>query len=688
VPAELGPHLGERTWLALGAVVVPLPVTVEAEPRPPAPPPEPEAVPGDEPITAEEPRGPEQGIDAIRRRATEAETRAAELAVKVEALERDLEEAREEPDQLRAMLANRERERRIAEQRVHAERALRAEVEEELARQGGEEGVSPEALADARSLEQRVEQLERELEGVRREAAEAENLAAAATAARSRAERELAELHAAAPGRAPPRAERLSPVLRSERLLSKRSQDTSVSVEAAARVAQRQGVDGSAPLEAARIERGLVAARQKPARGPQLESRVDGLRSELGQLRREHEQARDRAEQETARRVEAEEQVAKLQRQVVELRDRCVRAYQAISEIRAQLSELRSPPPAAPSEPPEEAPPPPSSEPAPPESEAAPSQAAGAEEAQRLSEALMRLREATLPSADAPDTTQEAPPGPEGAAPQPPEEAAPQPPKEPPPQAEEPPPQPQPPAPRRRAKPWLPRVYRQLVARDPITAGRLLLALLPAQRVVAPQPVAYDLILGDFASVQVTVGKEATDVELRDEPRAPDQVHFQVRGDLASLARLVVARRIRRRLGRRLARVSGERARFAALKKLVRSSMTLGELHAAGARPDPLLAFTLASLMVDVRWTAGERFTVAHQATQTGSPGAYLNVRSGDPLLISDRPPQRPIATTIVCQPDALLAVLAGAHPADVFVRGETRPLELLREWLERAQSG
>jgi hypothetical protein len=581
-----------------------------------------------------------------------------------------------------------------------------------------------------------VEQLERELEGVRREAAEAENLAAAATAARSRAERELAELHAATPvERAPPRSERLSPVLRSERLLSKRSQEASVSVEAAARVAQRYGVDGSAPPAGVLVERELITARQKPSRAPQLESTVDELRGELDQLRRELERARESVEQESARRAQAEEQVAKLERQVLELRDRCVRAYQAIKEIRTQLSELRLPQrTTAPSEPaPPEAAAPPASEPAQPEpassapSEPSAAQAAppsptepgGAVDSQRLSEALMRLREATLPAADAADTGQEAPPQPQEEAqqsqkeaPHPPEEA-PHPPEEaPPPQEEAPqqpgappqpgegrpepqelsqpqeePPQPQPAAPKRGAKPWLPRVYRQLVARDPMTAGQLLLALLPAQRVVSRQPLAYDLILGDLASVQVTVGKDA-EVELRDEPRAPDQVHFQVWGDLASLARLVVAGRLRRRFGRRLARVSGERARFAALKKLVDSSMTLGELHAAGARPDPSLAFTLASLMVDQRWTAGERFTIAHQAAETSSVGAYLNVRSGDPLLVSDRPPQRPVATTIACPSDSLLSVLAGARPADLFVRGEARPLELLVEWLERAQSG
>jgi hypothetical protein len=46
------------------------------------------------------------------------------------------------------------------------------------------------------------------------------------------------------------------------------------------------------------------------------------------------------------------------------------------------------------------------------------------------------------------------------------------------------------------------------------------------------------------------------------------------------------------------------------------------------------------------------------------------------------------VATTIACQPDGLLAVLAGEQVADAAIGGDQRPLALIRRWLDRAQCG
>jgi len=316
------------------------------------------------------------------------------------------------------------------------------------------------------------------------------------------------------------------------------------------------------------------------------------------------------------------------------------RAYDAIDTVRGELSRLGGdlgarPRPSAP-EPPEPV------------------------QAEKLNAALARLREAT---------------------PQPPEDARPKPSA---PSAEQ---------PARPVKPWLGKAFRTLVGRDAAFAGRLLLALLPAQRAADPHPVAYDLVLGDLATARVTVSSATEQVDLSDAPRPPFEVDFQLVGDLASIARLLAAGRIRRRLGRlplggRLARVRGDRARLGALEHLLDAPLTLGQLRAAGVRLDPLLALTLAAVMIEPDWTAGERFTIAHREPPAPAPDAYLHVRGANAPLAGAEPPHGPVATQILCPADDLLAVLAGAPGAAFQLAGEERRLTLVRQWLDRAQCG
>jgi hypothetical protein len=56
--------------------------------------------------------------------------------------------------------------------------------------------------------------------------------------------------------------------------------------------------------------------------------------------------------------------------------------------------------------------------------------------------------------------------------------------------------------------------------------------------------------------------------------------------------------------------------------------------------------------------------------------------------MVTEEPPHGPVATTIACQPDALLAVLAGDQVAFAAISGDQRPLALIRQWLDRAQCG
>src|SRR5205085_9892825 len=189
-------------------------------------------------------------------------------------------------------------------------------------------------------------------------------------------------------------------------------------------------------------------------------------------------------------------------------------------------------------------------------------------------------------------------------------------------------------------KPWLAKVFRALAAHDPSEAGRLLLAMLPAQRAADPHPVAYDLILSDVLVAHVTVGSAAAHTAFDATARPRSEVDFQLVGELASIARLLTAGPVRRRLRarRRIARVRGDRRRLTALDRLIRAPLSLRQLHAAGVRLDPMLAFTLAGLAIEPSWTAGERFTIGHREARSPAPDAYLHVRDGKPPLACAAP--------------------------------------------------
>jgi hypothetical protein len=399
---------------------------------------------------------------------------------------------------------------------------------------------------------------------------------------------------------------------------------------------------------------------------------------------------------ERERRAEAEHRVAALERMLAQRTERWTRAYAEIDEIRDEIGELRRVFAHIES------------------AAAAPAGPAGPIEADRLSDALARLREqAAPPEGGAGDAAEPGPaptepetlhvppgevpadryaplsqrsippPGTEAAQPSPSAQAIPPPPAIP---TSVPPPAPAPPPPATTA--WLWPIFRAWIREDPLLAGQLLLHLLPAWPAVHPLPVACDLILGDRACVQVTVGAGNVDVRHTDGPRRPEDVHFQVRADLARLARTVAAGRVRRRLGRGMARVSGDHDAFARMALLVRSPLTLAEVHAAGVRLDPELLFCLIARMIDPAWTVGERFTLAHRLPHSATASVHLEVRDGAPVSTAGGPPAGPADTTVVAEPEALPGALATASPAPVLtVEGRPEPLARLAEWLERAQS-
>jgi hypothetical protein len=816
IPGWLAPDLG-RTWLQFGTVIVPLPVAVPAPgeqlPAPAEQPPAPgelrmtplaEAVPAPEPEPEPEPEPPQHEPDVpppppaalsqppgppepdpgaagvppsdpppteLREQAAPSaepaapDPRLAELAERVVSVERELGEARGERERIAETLAERERERRLAEQRAHAEQALRQDMARQLAATAREAEHARQAMGDLAAAEERIRALEQELGLARRRSDEAEQLAAAANAVRERAERErdehereLARTRKAAgdataaeaarlafegelrarrggavariasepataalrpagspvssavdepvppptpepppppapppmpepppaapppiPGpppipeprpipEPPPPPALAGPVDDGGALLVSLRQELSARARAEASLRARL-VDAESRLAARVLLEQRTTAVLHELRG-ELETLRDALRRERA-LREQAETAAGELEREQALRAEAQRRLGELELQLQGQREVSRGAHDAIGELRAALEQLSRPqtevsPPKTEASPPPTDPTAPASDPPTATSTPTPAEPARSAlvEPARLNDALTRLRETITPQ-DAPAVT-----GGGGAAPT-------------------------------RSlslsevlgRPSLERAFRKLVRDDPEAAGRLLLELLPLQRVVYPHKIAYDLVLGSGrgearparSCVCVSVPNGTTSITVQSAPRPRDEVDFQVVGDPARIARLLTAGRFRRRFSRRVARVRGRREGIAALTALLGSPLDLSDLHRAGVRPDPATAFALVASMVDPAWTRGERFALAHEDPQAAS--MFLIVRDGAPLQVVRRPPESKVATILVCAGDQLLAVLAGDAVPGLTVRGDERPLAALREWIKLAQS-
>lgn len=256
VPRWLAPELG-RSWLQFGNVIAPLPVAMpaagattvgggspplaappavtepdeaavadappveawpmearasEASPTEAAPvePSPSEAPPSEAPPSeaSEPPPGEPAPSEPAASEEPPGSTTPDDLVARVTSLERDLADARAEHERLAASVAEGERRRREAEQRAHAEQALRRDLARQLSVSEHEAEQARKALGELATAEEHIRTLEAALAQARRRSDEAEQVAAAATAARERAERDLNH-RAVADRESPPDAARI-----------------------------------------------------------------------------------------------------------------------------------------------------------------------------------------------------------------------------------------------------------------------------------------------------------------------------------------------------------------------------------------------------------------------------------------------------------------------------------------------
>lgn len=594
-------------------------------------------------------RRAELGEQMQARRAAEAEALAGDLSTEVGRVERELEHAREAPARLEAELAERERAWRAAEQRADAERRGRGEDLEEAATR------IREAEADARRARERAEaarrvarELAEELVRLRRRLAEAEHAVAAAAAGSRRppdAAREP-ELVPVAPG-----------ALRRERAIS----------QAAGSPPAPRRPCAPLPLVADLLaaERRMrppaaTAATADPRAGSErLLAEARALAAAAGERLAETRRAAhvDRGELAEARAAQAHaEEQLRAQRELT------ARARAALGELRAELAALEAAPRAP-------APPPPDG------AElarraaalAAPEPVAtSAAVAEQLEAARARLREsAPLEEGSPAERQSPAKRHPEVSA-----EGESRPGSHP-------------------ASPWLPGAFSRLAAEEPAAAGHVLLGLLPALGAVVEHPVAFELALPDEGRLLVRAEPGHAEVAPLARAAKGRAVLFRLSGDLATLGSFAAAQGVGRWRAPGGVRLRRRRRRAELLQRLARAPLGFAELASLGVELGPELAYRLLACAVDPAWTVGQAFTLAHETTGLGGGRAWITVRDGRPLAVSDSPPAGPVAATVSCSRAALLPLLAGSPlPGGerAAIRGDAGAVSLLQGWLARAQ--
>ena len=220
-----------------------------------------------------------------------------------------------------------------------------------------------------------------------------------------------------------------------------------------------------------------------------------------------------------------------------------------------------------------------------------------------------------------------------------------------------------------------------LAREDPVAAGELLVALLPAQAAVIDGGLSYDLTIRGVGTYAVTVdGGTARAVRLRRPRRHAD---FAVSADPLALAEWLAGAEVR--IGRLRGRIRrrGSRRALAPLRALPQTTLSLADAARAGARVEPRLVYRALVQAVEPEWTRGHRFVVA-QALPDAT--FYLAACDGAGLALLDA--AEPDATVALTREgfDCLLRDEPPAPGDRPSIRGDRTAVATLREWVDRAR--
>ena len=670
-------------------------------------------------------RAAEVSDPALIRRAETAEATVRTLETHLASLQQRLEDTTVEQRRVAEQLADREREVRRVKQREYAEQQLRVEAEERVERLGREKRAEIEELHRRLSVsEQQARELVDQLEDVRRELAEAQQVAAAERVALGRGEQELSDREAelqrresaleqarveterrlAAAREQEQRARDLreqaqqSRDLLSTRLASLERRTLEVQEE----LNNQRAANESSQLTLSRTRasneglKTIIAELESSARTLRgaIERERSNLRAEIEQINAQHAAQLQRQADEMTREHAAElhrnaQQTIDLQRereqqdarygaQLERMRTRVGELEEELERTAAELHRHETLTRATPGEPI-------SSEIAETAEEKRKQEMADA-----LAAAVERLR--AKAAVGEPALEQPAPPS----APAQPVTPVPAvaPPAAPVPVAEPQPIQPKPDfmtrmvqIPQRR-KSWLAPAIRSLAGQGDAVklqhAAELILELLPAQQTLLDRSLTYAGEIDGVGSFRVKLDEQQASVEKVGVPPR-EKVDFLLKGKVADFAELAAGG-----TGRRLSglKVRGSRRLARKLTAARRTPLLLSDLVNAGISVWPGLLLQAMAEAIDPAWTQGQRFAIAFEIVAGQSVTVYVCVRDGERVSVQPSFESEP-PLTVTLSEFALMCLLAGvALPAaeEVHVSGESTLLQAFLGWTDRAQ--
>ncbi|MGH2832718.1 MAG: hypothetical protein ACRDK2_08075, partial [Solirubrobacteraceae bacterium] len=649
-------------------------------------------------------------------------------------LQQRLEDTTIEQRRVAEQLADREREVRRVKQREYAEQQLRVEAEERVERLGREKRSEIEELHRRLSVsEQQARELVDQLEDVRRELAEAQQVAAAERVALGRGEQELSDREAelqrreSALEQARVETERrlgaareqeqrardlreqaqqsrdlLSTRLASleqrtlevqEELNSQRAASESSQLTLSRTHASQEGLKTIiAELEsAARTLRGAIEQERSNLRAELEELKAQHaaeLQRQANEMTREHAAELHRNAQQTIDlQREREQQEARYGAQLERMRTRVGELEGELERTAAELHRHETLTQAIPGEPIS--------------SQIAESESVEEKRKQEMTDALAAAVERLRAKAAASEPPFEQPaPAPVPAqaaastpAPLPAQPGAPSPASMP--AAAE--PQPTQPKPDfmtrmvqipQRRKAWLAPAIRSLAGQGDAVklqhAAELILELLPAQQTLLDRPLTYAGEIDGVGSFRVKLDEQQASVEKVGVP-SREKVDFLLKGKVADFAELAAGG-----TGRRLSglKVRGSRRLARKLAAARRTPLLISDLVNSGISVWPGLLLQAMAEAIDPAWTQGQRFTIAFEIAAGQSVTVYVCVRDGERMSVQPSFESEP-PVTVALSEFALMCLLAGvALPAaeQVRVSGESALLQSFLGWTDRAQ--
>jgi hypothetical protein len=236
------------------------------------------------------------------------------------------------------------------------------------------------------------------------------------------------------------------------------------------------------------------------------------------------------------------------------------------------------------------------------------------------------------------------------------------------------------------------RLRRALVAlarADGITAGALLVGLLPAQGAVIEGALTYDVTVRGVGTFAVFVEDGSARIVRLSRRRPRSQALFHLSAEPVVLAELLAGERTHLRRFHRAAKVSGRRKRARELAALPATRLSLADALKAGARLEPGLLYRALPFAIEPEWTRGYSFTVAQQIVELAPQAWHITARDGLPLRVVERAADARADATVTMTQAAFERLLRDEPPAAderPTVRGDREAVAALKRWTDLAR--